>query len=289
MKKYILTYIILSYSLAGISQNLQNYTPSILFGQGDWEIKSFQNLYTQTKAFDDNGGLKKVTTSSESQVFFTSINQFLYGINDQINVGIDVWVNHTSLPFGANRESQTGLSLIGPKIKIAPFKSVKRLSIQSAYLFKAGEDFENRATGASLPGFFFANDRSLWLTQFFYDKPLNDQFQIFFQQAFWYNIVKDSFRENNFLQTQTSAFLSYFPNSKWTVYGMTEFFPTHYNNTNQEGEAFGSFFVQSGIGTKYQLIPNKIELEFLYTNFWLGSAQEGAGQTINFGLRIVNQ
>ena len=286
--KKIILVLVVFWALPGFSQNLQNYTPSILFGQGDWEFKTFQNLYRQTKSFGPDGGTEKVD-AGDTQIFFTSINQFLYGVNSQINVGFDVWVNHTSLPFNGNRETQTGVSLFGPKIKIAPFKQLSRLSIQTSYLFSGGDDLENRDPSSDRPFFFFANDRQLWLTQFFYDLPLNSQFQLFFQQAFWYNIVGDSFRENNYLQTQSSVFASYFPNSKWTIYGMTEYFPTHYNDANQSGEGFFSYFVQSGVGTKYQLIPNKIELEFLYTNFWLGSAGGGAGQTFNFGIRLVNQ
>ena len=271
------------------AQNLQAYTPSILFGPGDWEFKSFQNLYRQTKSFADGGGLEKVTTSQDALIFFTSFNQFLYGINDQINVGFDMQLNRTTLTTDAGRDSQTAISLIGPRIKIAPFKSIRRLSIQSSYLFKVGDDFENRAPDSDRPGFFFANDRSIWLTQFFYDKPLNSQFQLFFQQAFWYSVVDDSFRANNYLQTQSSIFVNYFPNTRWTFYAMTELFPTHYDTNQEQAAAFETFFVQSGLGSKFQLIPNKIELEVLYTNFWLGSAQEGAGETFNFGIRIVNQ
>ncbi len=269
-------------------QNLQGYTPSILFGQGAWEFKSFQNLYVQSRSFGENGGIKK-GDAGDNLYFFNSINQFLYGVNSQVNVGLDVWISHTSLPTGNGRDSQSGVTLIGPKVKVAPFQSISRLSIQTSYLFKTGEDFENRAPEATKRGFFFANDRSLWLTQFFYDKPINSKWQLFLQQAFWYNIVDDSFREKNFLQTQTSAFVNYFPNSRWTFYGMTEFFPTHYDANLQESSAFESYFVQSGLGTKYQLVPNKIELEALYTNFWLGSAFEGAGQTFNLGIRLVNQ
>ena len=287
MKKVLLLLACVTVISSLSAQNLQNYTPSILFTDGQWDFKSFQNLYRQQSVFDGNG-LKKQNVS-DNQFFFTSINQFLYGINGQINVGFDVWVNHTSLPFGGDRENQTGLSLIGPKVKIAPFKSLNRLSIQTGYYFKAGDDFENRSADAENPFFFFANDRSLWLTQFFYDKPLNSEWQLFFQHAFWFNVVDDSFNENNNLQTQTSAFVNYFPNSKWTFYAMTEYFPTHYNSNEQEFSAFESFFVQSGLGTKYQLIPNRLELELLYTNFWMGSDQAGAGETFNLGIRFVNQ
>ena len=109
------------------------------------------------------------------------------------------------------------------------------------------------------------------------------------QQAFWYHLVRDSFRENNYFQTQTSLFVSFFPSSRWTLYGMSEYFPTHYNDGTQEREGFFSYFVQSGVGTKYQLIPNLIELEFLYTNFWAGSEDQGAGETVNLGIRVIRQ
>ena len=81
--------------LAGSAQNnnLQNYTPSILFGKGDWEYKSFQNLYTGSKSFNTSGG--KVDNGVREN-YFTSINQFLYGLNDKINVGVDVWVKNVS-------------------------------------------------------------------------------------------------------------------------------------------------------------------------------------------------
>ena len=290
MKKITLI-TLLFFSLTNLfaqeEENLQNYTPSILFGKGDFEFKTFQNYYTQTRSFE--------TTSSkgpagERQNFFTSINQFLYGINDQINVGFDVWVKSTSLPNPAGgRTNQSGLSLIGPKIKIAPFKGLSRLSIQSTYLFPVLDDQENRAAGAENPFFFFSHDRSIWLTQFFYDKPISDKFQLFFQQAFWYAVVRDSFRPENYLETQTSVFFSYFADSRWTIYGMTEYFPTHYNDVSQSGEFATNWFVQSGLGLKYQLIPGLIETELLYTNFWLGSEGNGAGQTFNLGVRLINQ
>ncbi len=285
MKKQIL-FILAILTVVGLQaqdQNLQAFTPSILFNRGSYEFKSFQNLYTQTKSFD---GSSKVETGRGRESFFTSINQFLYGINDQLNVGVDVWVKSVSLENGTFT-NRTAISGVGPKIKIAPFKKLKRLSIQSTLLFPTSNDQEGRAPDAESPGLFLSHDRTLWLTQFFYDKPINDQLQLFFQQAFWYSDVRDSFRDNNYWETQTSVFLSYFPNQRWTVYGMTEYFPTHYNDAEQTGEAFFSYFVQSGIGLKYQLIPGFIELESLYTNFWMGSEGNGAGQTFNFGVRII--
>ena len=251
MRQY-LTIICLSIAAQLSAQNLQNYTPSILFDQGAWEFKSFQNLYTQTKAFD---GGSKVETGRGRESFFTSINQFLYGVNDQINIGADLWVKNVNLENG-DFTSRTAITGFGPKIKVAPFKALPRLSIQSTALFSLADDLEGRDPDADKPFLFLEFDRStLWLTQLFFDQPIGQKWQFFFQQAFWYHFVRDSFRENNFLQTQSSVFVNYFPNSRWTVYGMTEYFPTHYNDAEQSGEAFFSYFVQAGLGLKYQFGP----------------------------------
>ncbi len=289
MKNILFTILIIVSFSASAQENLQSYTPSILFSKGAWEFKSFQNLYTQTKKFGASS-LKKVPKGVGRETYFTSINQFLYGINDKINVGFDVWVKNVNNERG-DYTSRTAISGFGPKIKIAPFDGIKRLSIQSSVLFPLADDLEGRAPDAEKSFLFLEPDRTLWLTQFFYDKPLNDQWQLFFQQAFWYNFVRDSYRENNYLSTQTSVFLSYFPTSRVTFYAMSEFFPTHYNSDlgAQESEAFYTYFAQSGLGAKYQLIPNMIELELLYTNFWMGSEGEGAGQTFNLGLRFIRQ
>lgn len=280
----VILYLVIS-NWACAQQSLQSYTPSILFEKGEWEFKSFQNLYTQTKSFGDEG---KVSDKNRSS-YFTSINQMLFGINGQLNIGFDVWVKNVTLENG-NPKSRTSISSFGPKIKVAPFKNLERLSIQSSLLFPMTKDMEGRDP-ATEKRLFLDHDRTLWLTQFYYDYPISAKLQLFFQQAFWYSIVRDSYRENNYLETQTSVFLSFFPNSRWTIYGMTEYFPTHYNASfdAQEWSAFYEYFVQSGVGIKYQAIPNLLEFELLYTDFWAGSDSKGAGQTFNLGIRLIRQ
>ena len=283
MRKGLLLILVIASQAALAQNNLQNYTPSILFDKGDWEFKTFQNLYTQSKAFDASGGKRDL---GRTETFFTSINQFLYGLNEQINVGFDVWYkasNNTVDNFGATG----GISGFGPKIKIAPIKALPRLSIQSTFLFNTLDDPE----GSEGTRYFLEFDANLWLNQIFFDLPLNEKSQLFFQQAFWFRTVRDSFVENNFLDTQTSVFYSYFPTSRWTLYAMSEFFPRHYNANEgaQEASAFYEYFIQSGLGLKYQLIPNLIEVEALYTNFWNGSEGQGAGETINLGIRVIRQ
>ncbi|MEM6737227.1 MAG: hypothetical protein AAF620_14275 [Bacteroidota bacterium] len=282
MRTTLFSILLSFWFLVSGQNNLQNYTPSILFDKGDWEFKTFQNFYTQTKSFDDS---ESKVDNGVRETFFTSINQFLYGINDQINVGVDVWVkasNNDSDEFSTS----AGISGFGPRIKVAPIKSLPRLSLQSTYLFNVLDDPE----GAEGTRYFLEWDANLWLNQIFFDLPLSTKSQLFFQQAFWYRFAKDgSSAENNFLETQTSIFYSYFPTSRWTIYAMSEYFPRHYDFNEQKVEAFFSYFVQSGLGIKYQLIPNLIELEALYTNFWLGSEGQGAGETLNLGIRVIRQ
>ncbi len=268
---------------AHAQSSLQTYTPSKLLGKGQFEAKIFNNLYYQNKAFNSEG--KKEETMVGNEYYFTMLNQFLYGVNDKVNIGADLWVKHVNKPM-SEKESRTAVSGFGPKIKIAPFDGIKGFSIQSTFLFPIATDQEGRNEQQNKD--FLAFDRHLWINQFFYDADLSDKLQIFVQMSLWYSIVRESFVENNFLETPVSGFLSYFPNDKWTLYAMTEYWPTHYNYNTQQAAAFNQYFVQSGLGVKNQLIKGKLELELLYTNFWKGSQGQGAGSTINLGFRIIN-
>lgn len=277
--KYFMLFSLMLVAGIGFTQeqkkkNLQYYSPSILIGKGSWELKNFNNVYTQTKSFDGNGG--KVDLGKRD-TYYTMINQFLYGISDKLNIGMDLWYKQVNSE-GRFRNGVTG---VGPKIKLTPLKSVPYFSWQSTFLFPLAEDMESRAPDASEPGLFLEFDRYLWINQLFYDRQLNDNFQIFLQAAFWYSITRDSFREKNFLETPLSVFLSYFPTRRLTFYVMTEYWAKHHE------KAFNAFFVQSGLGTKYQIVEGVLELELLYTNFWLGSQDEGAGQTFNLGIRLI--
>jgi len=269
--------------------NVQTYTPSKLFGKDHWEFKNFYNVYTQTKAFE--GGIGKVPTMRERETYLTVINQFLYGINKRINMGGDIWVKYVNDGTGRTRTAVTG---IGPKIKLAPLKKIPYFSVQSTFLFPLDNDLESRATDAEHSGLFLAFDRYLWINQFFYDRTFKNNWQLFLQFSVWTSFVRKSFRTNDFVETPASAFLSYLPNRRITIYGMTEFWPRHTKDDFQAGgisnntfKAFSTFFAQSGLGLKYQIIQGVLEAELLYTYFWLGSEGEGAGQTFNLGLRIV--
>lgn len=94
MKHLILMLFLFTSVFAGAQENLQSYTPSILFGKGEWEFKSFQNVYTQNKRFGEN--LTNTIDNPQRETYSVSINQFLCGINSKINVGADVWIKNVT-------------------------------------------------------------------------------------------------------------------------------------------------------------------------------------------------
>lgn len=282
-------------------QNLQNFTPSALFAKGQWEFKAFLNLYTQSSQFINFQKSRTIRST-----YFTGINQFLIGVNDWLNVGANFWTKSV-LVGGPRGDNPLNILLFpnddgfrfspiyfGPKLKVAPFKKAPRLSIQSTFLYPILNDYEGRNRTDSRAFLFLEFDRYLWINEVFFDKNLSDRWQVFLRGSIWASLPRDSYRQNLFVETPVSAFLSFFPNPKFTFYAQTEFWPKHVEDSpaavggvDNQFRAFNSFFVQSGLGAKYQLIPGRLELEALYTNFWIGSDQEGAGETYNLGIRII--
>ncbi|MEM9833279.1 MAG: hypothetical protein AAF944_21780 [Bacteroidota bacterium] len=298
MKTLIQT-IIFGLSLAIISpalaqRNLQEYTPSILLNRGQWEFKHFTNVYTQTKAFDDQ--LRKDDQRADGrQTFATAINQFMYGINPKYSLGLDVWVKYVDVNDSRGQLNRLGLTGVGPKVKIAPFEGASRFSIQSTFLIPISSDTESREPTATNPGLFLEFDRYLWINEIFYDIPLSSSTQLFVRGSIWTSFPRDSFRDRAFLETPITVFFNYFPNPRWTLYTSLEAWLKHVEDFQDANSMsanrlrpFSSFFSQAGLGMKYQIIPGLLEGELLYTNFWVGSPGEGAGQTFNFGLRVIH-
>ena len=268
------------------SINLQDYTPSVLLSRGQWEFKSFQNLYTQTGGFNEN---QKFTDYGSRSTFFTSINQFTYGINNQFNIGLDMWVKSVLyhekddsplqlFQFKSNPSSRTEVSTIGPRIRINPFEKLSHFEINTSFLIPIAED----QNASSLPSeAWLANDGYLWITQFYYDQTLGDKFQLFFQLAPWYTIQKKGEAGPNKFELPLDIFASYFATPRLSFYLQQGVWTTF----AVEGDV-ASYFLQGGAGTKYQVIPGWLEFELSYTNFYFGM-NAGAGQTFNFGIRVL--
>ncbi len=258
-------------------KNFNSYfQPSNLYKKGQYEVKLFNALYTQGM-FDGFSELNSRST------YFSGFGQVLIGTKRNLNYGFDVVyksnlendrvgaspfdallfdekMDYASTENGAltnsegevlNRTARHGLSHIGPKIKFNPIRKWEKVSLQqTAYI-----PIDQSVDGS-------------WIsyTQLMYDRKLSSKTALFAELGFW-TTVAPNFR----VLPLAKAFLSYFPNNRWTVYAMT------------------TVPVEYGLGTKFLITPN-FEVELLYTyylplDFILNGNRP---TTYNLGFRYTN-
>ncbi len=261
--------------------NIQTYTPSKLLEKGKWDIKWFNNLYTQTKE-DRNGETFDVPRST---FFTTSVEVFTGASNNKkFNVGFIAEYRYNTFefqdqplisPINTEDKSRTGLSHIAPSVKIAPFSSLPRFSIQSSFFIPVF-DKESDENG------FLAQKSFIWQNRFFYDYTFpGNKFQLFSEfgtRLFLGN--KDEGFANNSIELAPGVFLSYFPTSKFTVLGFIQ-----HAQLVDLGNEFEQNYSALGAGSKYQLTKT-LNVEVLYSKFVRGS-DSGLGQSFNLGLRAI--
>lgn len=266
------------------------YQASNLYRKGQFEVKIFNALYTQS-SFD---GFPNLNSRSS---YFSSFGQFLFGTNKNINYGFDVVyksniVNDvaSASPFDVlrfqnrtdvaildcvddihenkriglvqdslrnsdgmvlNRTIQHGLAHLGAKVKFNPIRKWSKLSLQQTVYAPIDQSVD----GA-------------WIsyTQLMWDKQLSSQTALYTEVGFWTTVHPD-FK----VLPLAKAFFSYFPNNRWTLYAMT------------------TVPVEYGLGTKFLIRPN-LEIEFLYSHylpldFILNHVRPS---TYNIGFRYTN-
>lgn len=275
---FLLFFTISSATAQTDKSNIQTYTPSKLLNQGQWDIKWFNNLYTETKFADGNGSKK----SKMRDNYFTSTIEAFTGVseNNTLNLGLIIEIRSntvggksalSALSFGNNQTNErSGISSIAPAIKFQPFKNIGNLSIQTAIHIPLVKD-------ESLNGVFL--DQTAWAFQnrLFYDYSFNSQWQLFGELNTEYNFGDTASFANNTFVIAPGVYLSYFPNSNFTILGLV-----------QHSQRFGDFtqdYTALGVGAKYQL-SSTLNLETIYTNFVRGT-DTGLGQTFNLGLRVL--
>ena len=266
------------------SSNLRTYTPSALLKKGQFEVKLFNNLYTQTKYFDTD----RIRQNAGGRFgFFSSIGQFSYGISPRLNIGFDAFFKISSLtpssssPFSTfafnkyNDSHRVGMATLGPKIKFAPF-DVKGLAFQTTVLFPLSKNLEGNGSDQ----LYLEYQGIQWFQQFLYDKSLGNNFNIFGEFSLWTKIdTKNDSIKNSSFSTPMKIFPSYFATDWLSFYLMSEWTPTWGDG------GISAFYLQSGAGAKFQ-ITKRFEMELLYSSFWFGK-NGGAGQTYNIGMRYL--
>ncbi|WP_282162382.1 hypothetical protein [Ulvibacterium marinum] len=285
-KKYVALLAFTTISLATFAQddppqqsNIQQYTPSKLIGKGQWDLKWFNNLYTETE--------DTFTGDIPRNTFFTSTLEVYTGVgqNKRWNVGAifefrsNVVGGRGALEVfqfdGEEGSARSGFTSIAPSVKFVPIASVSNFSIQSSFFIPlVDNEVEN--------GVFLDQNGFTWQNRLFYDYTFpGNKWQIFSEINSELNFGDaDKSFANNSLRLTPGVFLSYFPSSKFTVLVLAQ-----HSQLLDLGNDFSQDFTALGGGAKYQL-TDALNVELLYTNFVRGS-DTGLGETFNIGLRAI--
>lgn len=254
--------------------NIQTYTPSKLLNKGQWDVKWFNGLYTQTKGADKNGNSVNLVREN----FFTSTVEVFTGVSESNLVNIGAILEFRSNTFGGREalsvfsfDGRSGLSTIAPAIKFQPFAGVGNFSIQSSiHIPTFSEEF-------NADGFL---DQSAWAFQnrLFYDYTFGGgDWQLFTDLTLEYNFDDGKSFAGNTYFLSPSVFVSYFPSSKTTILASL-----------QQANRFGDFtqeYTALGLGFKYQ-VSKVVNLETIYSNFVRGT-DNGLGQVFSLGMRAL--
>ncbi|WP_405203612.1 hypothetical protein [Dokdonia sp. LLG6352-1] len=269
---------------------IQTLTPSKLIAKGQYDIKWFNNLYTQTESTFTDG-------DEPRQSFFTSSLEAFTGVseNRRLNVGVILEVRSNVIggrdaldvfSFDGERgTARSGLTSIAPAVKFVPFASVNNFSIQSSLSIPLIDQETEQ-------GVFLDQNGFTWQNRFFFDHTFaGGDWQVFAELNSEFNFGKEAEQDENFdtvdgsfannsLNLTPGVFLSYFPSAKFTVLGLVQ-----HSQRIDLGNDFEQDFTAVGGGAKYQL-TDELNLEALYTNFVRGN-NTGLGETFNLGLRVV--
>jgi hypothetical protein len=277
MQKLLISFILCLFvvSVSNAQDGDWRYIVSSTIPKNGVEAKLFNNLYSQQSGPGDG-------ILNERGTYFTSFFSFLYGVSDRFNAGIDArfrGVRIDDLPsspfslfnFESGNHTRYGLTTIGPKVRIAPFTSIPKFSIQSQFWFPLGEELTGNSTDP-----FIDWDGPSWWTQFFNDFSIGNSFAVFGEVDFF---IEDIGRDRlNRISTPVTVIFSYFPVENATLYLLGGYSPFWQENYD--------YFVQAGVGAKYQFNP-QFEVELLYTYFTNGDLQFTGGRaaTYNIGFR----
>jgi hypothetical protein len=297
MKKLSIVLVAVMISFIGFSQEdedsqksvIQEYTPSKLLDKGQWDIKWFNNLYTETTdLFGPNGDKQDIPRNT----FFTSTIDVFTGISDNNNFNVGLLLEFRSNAIGGRDAldvfsfdgergtARSGFTSFAPAVKFNPIKSVSNFTIQTAFHIPLVDNESEDGVFLDQDGFIFQN-------RFFYDYSFaGGDWQLFTELNTEYNFGEQSSFAYNSLRLTPGVFLSYFPSSKFTVLGLAQHIQLISFGGNDQG--FNDFSQDATIlggGAKYQL-TEELNIEFLYSNFVRGN-DTGLGQTFNIGLRAL--
>jgi len=269
------------------------YYPTKLFGKGGYELKIFNNYYTQSENnFRSN--------------FFTSFIQLLIGSNKRFNYGFDLKLRSVNSgdvgllsalqfqnrSFFSSNETQTfsrfGITGFGPRIKYQPFKDKGNLNFVHTVYFVPFDDAE----GNESYGYVDFQNLQIY-NNAFYEIELTAKKRLFFDLGLHVENLRLGVQRNFDHFTQVliplTTIYSYYPNQKTTFYGLASaaIKPVFNYAPNMDTRIDIDGFAQIGAGAKYY-ITDFLELETLYTYF-IDTTPGRQAHTFNIGFRFFRQ
>lgn len=268
--------------------NVQTFTPSKLLAKNQFDVKWFNNLYTHTRK--TLGGTSKAVDVPREN-YFTSTLEFYYGITKNARVNIGFITQARANTFNGKEalsvfkfendqvDSRAGITTFAPSIRIQPIASIPNFSFTSSLYLPIFKKDQNK---------YLDKNSTFWETKFFYDKTFGgNQWQIFTEADLGFNFGEKGGNEkfaNNSLGLPISAFLSYFPTNKSTLFvNAQQFFLI---SLGSQGN-FEQNYTSIGAGGKYQ-ITQRLNIEASVGKFVRGYNFQGLGQTFNFGIRYLS-
>jgi hypothetical protein len=265
-----------------ITSNLQTFSPSKLLAKGKWDIKWFNNLYTENKGED-----KGENVNFPRRNFFATSIEVFTGITESKKLNVGFIIDLRSNTFGGQEatsvfsfkneagKSRTGIAHFAPAVKFAPINAWSNFSIQSAFYIPLHKQESDENGYLAEKSFIFQN-------RFFYDYTFpSRKFQLFTELGtrFFFG-EKGKGYANNSLELAPAAFLSFFPTNKITLLTFVQ-----QEGLIDLGNKYSKNYTALGLGAKYQLSEN-LNIETLYSNFVRGN-DSGLGQSFNLGLRAI--
>ncbi len=284
--------------------NLQTFTAGSLLKKGQWDLTSFNSIYTESE-----NNWQGSTFDGYRTTFATSLLQVTYGVskNARFNIAFDVALRGSgrsksseaysdigrAFDFRNDDSTRAGVAFIAPKVRWQPFKAVGAFTIQSSYNLIVSEHPEGYTNpdGSGVGDLEWLEwNRHAWWTQFFYTKTIwNDKFQVFAEADLLFRFRRNKTQVHH-LDLPTSLFFSYFPTKTITIYAMGQHTPRFVQNTMDpqiNDWVIGANFSQAGLGFKYQF-SSSLNVELLYSNFF-HAKNAGLGETFNLGLKYLIQ
>jgi hypothetical protein len=261
--------------------DLQRFNAATLVRPGQFTVKLFNNLYTQTAFFQE--GTR--TEANQRSSFYTGILNTYAGLTPTLNAGVELYVQSvryddtgsspfSTLSFESRPGSRTAVTSMLPKVKWAP-RALGGTVLQIGVLIPFVPDPD-----LSTDHFLADGDPELQLNAF-YDTPLSDDFLLYLEGELAGRFEgRSGPSASNEIRGSVRSIVNYYPTDRATLYGLVSTTPA-YQFALDRTEASS----QVGLGAKFELLPG-VQVEGLVTTFPLGY-NSGAGTTYNLGVRLL--